>query len=66
MSILYLASLQVMSAVRRRAPSAVSCSVRTFQLVTTVAVLLLKNLSCTFLDCMWDNPVAAVGLPGKV
>ena len=31
-----------------------------------VAFVLLKNLSCTFFDCMWDNPVAAVGHPGKV
>ena len=31
-----------------------------------VAFVLLKNLSCTFFDRVWDIPVAAVGHPGKV
>ena len=55
-----------MSAVQRRAPSPVSCSVCRFQLATTSGLCFLKNLSCTFFDRMWDNPVAGVGQPGKV
>ena len=62
MSILYPASSQAMSAVRRRAPNPVSCGVCTF----LVAVVLLRNLPCTYFDCMWDNPVAVVDHPGKV
>ena len=66
MSILYLASSQAMSAVRRRAPSPVSHRVRTFQLATKVAFVLLKNLSCTFFDRVWNNTVSAADHPGKV
>ena len=51
---------------RRRAPSPVSCRVHIFQLATTVAFVSFKNLSCTFFDRVWDDPVAAVGHPGKV
>ena len=31
-----------------------------------LAFVLLKNLSCTFFDRVWDDHVAAVGHPGKV
>ena len=66
MSILYLTISRAMSAVRRRAPSPVSVKYAHFSLRPRVAVVLLKNLPCTFFDREWDNPVAAVGNPGKV
>ena len=31
-----------------------------------MAFVSMKNVSCTFFDRVWDNPVAAVGHPGKV
>ena len=65
MSILYLASSQAMSAVRRRAHNPVSCRVQS-SLRKQVVFVSLKNLSCSFFDRVWDNPVAAVGHPGKV
>ena len=66
MSILYLASSQAMSVVRRRAPSQMSCIVRTFQLATTNGLCFIKEFILYFLDHMWDNHMAAVGHPGKV
>ena len=66
MSILYLASSQAMSAVRRQAPSPVSCRVCTFQLETTSGLCFIEEFILCFFDRMWDNPVAAVGHPGKV
>ena len=66
MSILYLASLQAMSAVRRPAHSPVSRRVLTFQLATTSGLCFNEEFILYFFDRMWDNPVAAVGLPGKV
>ena len=64
MSILYLASSQAMSAVRSRAPNPVEYAHSNLR--PQVAFVLLKNLSCTFFNHVWDNPVAAVGHPGKV
>ena len=66
MSISCLPSCQAKSAVWHRAPSPVSCWVRTFQLANTSGLYLLNNLSFTFFDRVWDNRVAAVGHPGKV
>ena len=66
MSILYLASSQAMSAVRRRAHNPVSCRVRTFQLATTRGLCLIEEFILYFFDRVWDIPVAAVGHPGKV
>ena len=67
MSMLCLANSQAMSAVRRRAPSQVLCSVRTFQLATTSGRCFnCFNSTSTFFDRIWDNTVAAVGHPGKV
>ena len=66
MSILYLTSSQAMNAVRRRAPSPVSCRVRTFQLATMSGRYFIEELILYFFDLVWDIPVAAVGHPGKV
>ena len=66
MSILYLASSQAMSAVRRRAPNPVSCRVRTFQLATTSGLCFIEEFILNFFDRVSDNPVAAVGHQGKV
>ena len=66
MSILYLASSQAMSAVRCRAPDQVSCRVRTFQLATTGGLCFIEEFILYFFLRVWDNPVAAVGHPGKV
>ena len=48
MSILYLESSQEMSAVRRRAPSPVSCRVRTFQLATTSGLCFIEEVTLYF------------------
>ena len=61
MSILYPASSQAVSAVRRRAPSPVSCRVRTFQLATISGICFIEEF--ILFDRVWDSPVATVGHP---
>ena len=66
MSILYLASSQAMSAVRRRAPSPVSCRVCTFQHATTNVLCSIEEFILYFFDRVYDNSVAAVSHSGKM
>ena len=66
MSILYLASSKAMSAVSCQAPAQCPVEYAHSNLRPRMAVVLLKNLPCTFFERMWDNPVAEVGHPGKV
>ena len=64
MSILYLASSQAMSAVRRRAHNPVSCRVRTFQLATTSGLCFIEEFMLYFVLPHVGYPVAAVDHPG--
>ena len=65
MSILYLASSQTMSAVRRRAPNPVSYRVRTFQLATTRGLSLIEEFILYFLRPRVGYPCGCGRPPGK-
>ena len=66
MSILYLAISPAMRRCDVELPAQCSVDYVHPNLPPRVAVILLKNLSSTFFDRMWDNPVAAVGHPGRL
>ena len=65
MSILYLASSQAMSAVRRRAPNPVSCRVRTFKLATTRGLCLIEEFILYFFRPRVGYPCGCGRPPGK-
>ena len=64
MSILYLASSQAMSAVRRRAPNPVSCRVRTFQLATTSGLCFIEEFILYFFQPRLGYPCGCGRPPG--